>query len=702
MLDEYAPDNAAPSTCPEAKEDDMALKPQQSAAATREGEKIESFASFQAAVFSAPIFQYFDSAMAGDTVVLSRHGVEIAILGPEQWQALLAIEQSVISAIGKDQFPIAFSSHDDFSRFGEQLGEDAIPVVFFGQTVEQTFYQIQQFFRHQRNMVARQHSFEEIKQKTDSIQYVLKISKNLNGIRDSEKLLSSILEKAREVAGADAGSIYVVTWQNYDRQEGSIHFKITQNASVPQNLSEFQIEINHNSVVGSCALEGASINISDLYGKEGGKGEIGNLRDTSLGKEAPVRIFRHDKKWDKKIGYQCRSMVTVPMFDIAGRVIGVIQLINKKREPSDTLTEPQHFADRVIPFDPTTVEYVEIIAHQAGIALENALLTEEKENLFEGFVHASVTAIEQRDPTTSGHSHRVAKLTVGLAQIVDHLAVGPLKDVRFNEDGIKEIEYASLLHDFGKLGVQERVLTKAKKLYPGDAAVIRSRFDQIRMRLELDYMQKVVSFIKDSRSMADGISLQQLEDEFHRKKRMVDSYLEFIFQCNEPSIVNQGGFDKLKEIANFTFFNASGNKVPFLTAPELEALSVSRGSLTRAEFSEIQSHVEHTYEFLRKIPWGSKFAGVPEIAAKHHEKLDGSGYPYSSSAQEIPIQSRMMTIADIFDALTAADRPYKKALGTDKALSILEYEVKAGKVDAELFRIFYESKIYQTAVENNS
>lgn len=650
---------------------------------------INGYVELKAAIFSSEVFSNFSKEIdENENICLSLENINIKLIGPDFWHNKVKYKELLKESHDSNDIVFLVGKHPDFGTHQEMLKYSEFQMLHLPLTVDQIYLKIKSLHNFHLKFANKEEAYKQIEKKNDSIKYVLKISKELNGIRDSNKLLSSILEKAREVAGADAGSIYVVEWKNYAEREGVIHFKITQNESVEQDLSEFQIMINKDSIVGSCVIQGKTININDLY---------------RLGKEdsSSPRGMRHDKSWDLRLGYQCRSMVTIPMFDISNKVIGVIQLINKKVNTTTKLLSNEDFENNVTVFDSITVEFVEIVAHQAGIALENALLTEEREKLFEGFVHASVTAIERRDPTTSGHSHRVAALTVNLAKLIDGISVGPYTKISFNEDQLKEIEYASLLHDFGKLGVREEVLTKAKKLYPGQKNSILFRFDQIRMRYEIEYLEEMLKYRSAPWLYPPGFSDKNFIITKEKKCLQLDKFYEFILSCDEPSIVNQGGFDKLKEIAGYSYRNARGSEVPFLSNIELNALSVSRGSLTREEFTEIQSHVQHTYEFLRKIPWGTKFSNVPEIAAKHHEKLDGTGYPNAATGQEIPVQSRMMTIADIFDALTAADRPYKKALSSEKALDILNYEVKSGKVDEELFRIFVESEIYKTALENN-
>lgn len=544
-------------------------------------------------------------------------------------------------------------------------------------------------FRMHARLNESEFQSREVALGSERVKAVLSISRELNGERNIPKLLSLILQRAREATCADAGSLYVVESTPDGQRPTQIQFKITQNHSTRLDLSEFTVPVNEDSIVGRCVVRQEAINITDLYSLEADP-----QRNPSG--------LAYDRSWDMRNGYECHSMLTLPVFNISHQVIGVIQLINRKRNQGATLKGTGSFAREVMPFAADDVEYGEIVAQQAGIALENALLTAEIQNLFEGFVHASVTAIEQRDPTTSGHSHRVAQLTVALARQVHDLQFGPYRAVRFTEDQFKEIEYASLLHDFGKLGVREQVLVKAKKLYPWQMELVLERFELIRASAEIEYLRKTVQGLLQPQLLPPGVGLDQWKNERDARWREIDQFLEFIRKANEPTVLEQGGFERLQDIAGLNFVDTAGKKRPYLHSEELRALSVSRGSLTREEFAEIQSHVTHTYEFLRKIPWGKNLANVPQIAAKHHEKLDGTGYPTSAEAEEIPLQSRMMSIADIFDALTASDRPYKRAVPVEKALEIIEMEVKAKKADPELFRLFVEAGVYRMVLTGGS
>ena len=537
---------------------------------------------------------------------------------------------------------------------------------------------------------AMQEQVQTNKDVTD-VKHVLSMSRQLNGVRDVPKLLHLILEKAREITNADAGSIYEVELPTDDVLDGTIHFRFTQNYSVKQDLSAFSIPVDDSSVVGSCVICKESINVDDLY-KLAGKGKD---KQTSQ-----ARSVQHNKSFDQKLNYRSHAMLTTPIFDISHQVIGVIQLLNRKRDFNAKLLTPEDFAQQVVPFNDKDIEHVEIVAQQSGIALENARMHEEIQNLFDGFVDASITIIEQRDPTTSGHSHRVAALTMDLARIVNDIDEGGFRETRFSEQQMKELRYAALLHDFGKLGVSENVLVKAKKLYPWDMKNLEERFELIKASYEIEYLNKMLELYKEGKSTVEDIrDAMYLRD---RDKKLTDlaDCLEFILKNNEPSVLTgRSAKERIQDIGKRTFTDMSGNERQFLTETDMDSLSVTKGSLTADEFFQIQGHVAHTYEFLKKIPWSKGLANIPEIAAKHHEKLDGSGYPNKVSGGNIPVQSRIMTIADIFDALTAADRPYKKSISPDNALHIMGDEVKQGKLDADLFDLFVESKNYLQVIQ---
>ncbi len=508
---------------------------------------------------------------------------------------------------------------------------------------------------------------------------LIAISRAISSERDIGKLLGLILEKSRYITDADAGSVYVVEGMALAPDQRTLRFRISQNDSIAIDFREFSLPVDEKSIVGHAVLSRKIINIPNLYElEEPGKNPWG---------------FRHDKSFDRKVGYQGRSMLTVPMINQRDEVIGVIQLINRRRPGAGTLRTPEDFDSFVVPFDARSEELCETLASQAGISLENTLLYEDIRRLFDGFVHAAVTAIESRDPTTSGHSHRVARLTVGLAQMVDKDSA-TFADVKFGPENLKEIEYAGLLHDFGKVGVREQVLVKAKKLYEPEREMLLSRFDLIRRSIEADLLRRKFELAQRIGWQEAQPHFAVIEAELQQRLIDVDESVAFILKSNEPTVLAEGSFERLEDIAKKIYVDPRGLERPFLMPREIEALRLPRGSLTTEERLEIESHVVHTHNFLETIPWGRRLGAIPIIAGSHHEKLDGTGYPRGLKAAEIRIESKMMAIADIFDALTASDRPYKKAVPLDKALDILGFEVKAGKCDADLFRIFVEAKVW--------
>jgi HD-GYP domain-containing protein (c-di-GMP phosphodiesterase class II) len=507
---------------------------------------------------------------------------------------------------------------------------------------------------------------------------LIEISKALSTEREIDKLLDLILEKSRFITGADAGSLYVVEGDDPDPKRRTLRFKLTQNDSVEFDWREFSVPVSSRSMSGYVALHKCPLNISDVY-------------------DLPPRSpFGFDPSFDAKIGYRTKSMLCAPLLSRAGDVIGVIQLINKKRDVERRITKAADADDIVVPFDERSEELLMTLASQAGIALENAILYAEINRMLEGFVRASVEAIEQRDPTTSGHSRRVAELTVGLARSVERVDKGTFGNVTWTKDDLRELEYASLLHDFGKIGVREEVLVKAKKLFSHELEAIRMRFDFALRSAEADTLRRKIHMIEKGAKKED---LDALDEELAARRNEIESGYDAIVAANEPTVLKGGDFARIEAIARETFTTYGGVTRPLLTAQEVRCLSVTKGSLTPSEIDEIRSHVTHTFEFLSQIPWGKQFRRVAEIAGSHHERLNGTGYPKRLRAEEIPLQSKMMSIADIFDALTASDRPYKRAVPVEKALDILGFEVKDQHVDGDLVKIFIDARVWESLTD---
>ncbi|MEJ5165885.1 MAG: HD domain-containing phosphohydrolase [Thermoanaerobaculia bacterium] len=497
----------------------------------------------------------------------------------------------------------------------------------------------------------------------DILREVIGIAIALTEEKNFEKLLSLILEKSMDLTSSDGGSLYLVL-------KDGLHFKIAKNRSVPISFEETVLPVSSESIAGFVALKGEVVNIKDAY-----------LID-------PSSPFRFNKNIDEKINYRTKSILTIPMKNHKEEVIGVLQLINKKKKNETILKEKVDFEEEVISYSLKDENLMLALSSLAAVSIENNQLYQEIENLFEGFVKASVKAIEQRDPTTSGHSLRVSILTTGMAEAINRIDQGPFKKVFFDEISMKELKYAALLHDFGKVGVREEVLVKAKKLYPVEMERIWWRIEYEKKNVKLRYLMK--KFLEKDESKHRDIEMEE-----ESKLKELDEIYNTILRANEPTILPEGDFATLQKLKNYYYESPKNTLEPLLNEREVEVLSIRKGSLSEEERIQIESHVIHTYNFLIQIPWTKDLRGIPEIAYAHHEKLNGSGYPRKLLENQIPLQARMMAVADIFDALSAADRPYKKAVPVEKALNILAMEAEGNMLDKNLVEIFIKEKVWE-------
>ena len=519
--------------------------------------------------------------------------------------------------------------------------------------------------RSLRDELISQH--EKIFQLTN-IGLALTAETNLN------RLLTMILTEGRNLASCDAASLFLIE-KNNGKEE--LIFKLTQNDSISFPFEEKRFPLDKKSIAGFVAVEGEILNIPDVY---------------RIPTESP---YGFNSSFDETMNYRSRSMLAIPMKNHQREVIGVLQFLNRKTDPHIKLASTDITLKHTLPFSEELANLLKALASQAAVAIENSVLISRINHLFEGFVSAAVTAIEQRDPTTSGHSFRVADLTTKLALATPKSHLPRFASLSFSDVQIKEIRYASLLHDFGKVGVREPVLVKAKKLPESGLDLIWSRFAIFKERLRRMDAEKRLSYIlehgRDNYQKHSASFDSLLEEELQRFSRFYDE----IAKANNPTILPEGRFSHLAEIKELGPFQVEEREVKLLEEAEFLALSVRKGTLTPTERKEIESHVVHTYAFLKRIPWTPDLQKVPYIAVAHHEKLDGSGYPYGLKDEAIPLPSKMMAIADIFDALTASDRPYKRAMPAERALGILEAEAGANFLDEDLVRVFIESKIYQ-------
>ncbi len=524
-----------------------------------------------------------------------------------------------------------------------------------------------QLLRHARDHWRRNlkvmELFREVGARRQRMAQLSDIGRSLSMRMDFRDLLETILREARRLAGCEAGSLYLI---DRSEEEPTLAFKLAQNDAVALPFIEQHLPLTPESLAGYVALSGEELDIPDVY---------------ELPEEAP---YRFNRRFDERTGYRTRSVLVLPMRDHRDEMVGVLQFINRL-DPT---------ADEPIAFGAEMAELLKAVASQAAVSIQKNQLLRDVHHLFESFVQASVKAIEQRDPSTSGHSFRVAETTVALLETLPRSGFPRFKDLTFSDAHLREVRYAALLHDFGKVGVRENVLLKANKLSDERLELLRYRIELQKERLRRRAVEQELELLHH-----EPVDIEVARRRVHRQLaaelKMLDDYFGLILRANMPNVQDAGDFEHLREIREYAFREIDGTLDGLITDLDLMALSVRKGSLTPEERREIQSHVSHTRDFLAVLPWPPELARVPEIAGAHHEKLDGSGYPQGLVGEQIPLASRVMTVCDIYDALTAMDRPYKRAMTTETALRILEDEARQGLLDGEIVQIFTESRTYE-------
>ena len=514
------------------------------------------------------------------------------------------------------------------------------------------------------------------------LRHLSQIGLALSAERDIRRLLAMILTASRELTSADGGTLYIVE-NDAATGEKKLFFRAAQNDSIIVDQS-MTFAVGASSLAGYAALSGEVLRFDDVY---------------HLPEDAP---FQFNPRFDHEHGYRTKSVLVVPLRDHNGDTIGVLQLINRKKNKETILRDAATVEREVVGFDSEGAELAMTLASQAAVALNNNLLLREIEELFEAFVVASSSAIEDRDPSTSGHSQRVTELTLGLARAVNNTGEGAYGRVHFSPAQLRELRYAALLHDFGKIGVREAILTK-------DLKIEAARFAAIQSRVAVLQAQREARLAKDKLAMWLDDTLERIEkcerlDAIEATARNEGALLERdacrIQALNAPHTSPKSeqeweeAFAALNRMRTVEFCDAAGKARPLLEDDEVAALSVRRGTLTPAEFRQIQEHAQMSWEFLRQIPWTRGLEDVPSIAQAHHERLDGSGYPLGLEATTIPLGAKMMAIADVFDALTANDRAYRRALSPEDAITILRDEAAQGKLDAALLDIFIARRVW--------
>jgi len=491
---------------------------------------------------------------------------------------------------------------------------------------------------------------------------------------DITRLLESILLAAKKITNADGGTLYRLT------DERSLKFEIMRNDTLniamggttgveipfyPIFLHDKEGKPVTTMVAAYAVHHDKSVNIADAYTQEGFD-------------------FSGTKNFDKKTGYRSQSFLTVPMKNHENEIIGVLQLLNAK----------DRTCGGVIAFSSEDQQLAESLASQAAIALTNRLLINHLENLFESFINLINAAIDDKSPYTGGHCERVPALTMMLAEGVNHVQVGPLKDFTLTDKDRYELKIAGLLHDCGKVTTPVHVVDKATKLHTicDRIDLIDTRFEVIKRDAEIALLKaKIETPEKDGSQVASDLDL-----EFDRKMRSINDDREFLRVSNvggefmKPDDVERVGQISTK----YSWCDVQGNQVKFLTEDEVENLTIRAGTLTAAERQIINHHIEVTIQMLEALPWPKHLTRVPEYAGGHHERMDGKGYPRGLTREQMSVQARCMGIADIFEALTAKDRPYKKGKTLSESLTILGKFKLNGHVDPDLFDVFMWEKVY--------
>ncbi len=489
-------------------------------------------------------------------------------------------------------------------------------------------------------------------------QQLIKLSTALSMHYDLDTLLALILNESCDIMAADAGSIYIRERSGPGRSfTNTLRFKVSLNQSVDFKTSgEFSIEIDKNRIAGYVAATGRPLNIKDVY---------------ALDDSVP---YTFKKDFDEQFNYRMKSMLTVPLTNNAGEVVGVLQLMNKKNDSSIKLTSPETVKREVIPFSYADEEFLHSIGALAAVSIERTQLYENIEQIFEGFLSSSIAAIDERDRVTSGHSRRVMGYAMAFVEAMNKTTEGAFAEVFFSESQRRQFKFAALLHDIGKIGVPEALLIKECRLSPGDFAAVAARFEIIRFQLVAGNTKYPLPWSSVEELDADRIFLEKV---------------------NKAGFLNDEDFSRLSNLKKKVYWNSFGEKMLLLGEEEWESLSVRKGNLTLRERDIINSHAVSSHRILSKIPWTPELEMIPEIAAHHHEKLDGTGYPDGLKTKEMRLEDKILAVVDIYDAIIAQDRPYKPAMPPLKALDILREEAREGHVDCDIVDFFIEKEIYK-------
>jgi len=511
----------------------------------------------------------------------------------------------------------------------------------------------------------------------ERINKLTEIGISLSVEKNTPRLLESILIGAKELSHADAGTLYTV-YEN-EKSETMLKMEFLHNDSLGIYQGSSSSEVAAIPDIPLLNQDGSS-NIQNVVSYSVNSGETVNIEDVYHHQEFD---FSGMRKIADELGYHPQSMLSIPMKDHTGEVIGALQLINAQQEDNH----------KIIPFSQTVQKLVESLASQAAIALSNQQLINDQKNLLESIIQLVATAIDDKSPYTGEHCRRVPVLTMMLANAAHDADSGPLKPFRMTEDDRYELEIASWLHDCGKITTPEYVIDKATKL-----ETIHDRINDISTRFEVLKRDTEMALIKQYLANAsyDFSDLErQVELELKKTITILDEELEFIRKHNTGGeFMADTDMNRIEQIAEKKWQTRSG-PAPLLSENEIYNLTIAKGTLTPEEREVINHHIVATINMLEALPFPKHLTNVPEFAGGHHERMDGKGYPKGLTRDQMSVQARAMGIADVFEALTARDRPYKKGKTLTEALKILGFMCKDNHIDPDLFQIFINKKLYQ-------
>ncbi len=520
----------------------------------------------------------------------------------------------------------------------------------------------------------------KLEERDKSYREFANIGSALTSEKNLDNLLKMIVDAARLLTHSDGGTVYILE-KDANTNKSYLQFRIVQNESMNifyggQNVAKppfpnIPLSIsgkpNHNNVSSYVALEAKTVNIPDVYDVEGFD-------------------FSGTRKFDQSAGYHSQSMLVVPMISEQGELAGVIQLINAQNPKTK----------EVIPFNESHVHLISSLASQGSVAIFNRRINEDLVNLLNSFIESIATAIDEKSPYTGDHIKRVVKITTMMTDEINSANEGYFQDMNFSEEELEEIKMAAWMHDIGKMATPQYLVDKGTRLQAikDGIEIIELRFKYIKMVLQNAWLEEKQKLIIGS----DDKQLEQLEEKYGEKIQSVERDLQFLKRTNTVSVVEDKDLEYIKKIAADSYW-VNDQELNSLTDGEVENLSIRKGTLSQRERKTVEQHVTLTWKILDNLPFPKNLARVKDYASMHHERMDGKGYGRGLKKEELPLQARIIAIADIFEALTARNRPYRQPMKLSKVVAIMEDMKNENHINAELYDFFIKHNLHRKYAE---